>query len=195
MADNERVDLPADFDALLCRTLAVEPSPAFLPRVRERIAEGRPSRRMAPWMLSGAAAAAALALAIGLAWLPGAPVVSPAQPEPPAATIAASERPVPPFPANKQAASPRPRTVPARPLRAAHESPAPVVIVDPRQRAALGLFVRMAQQGSLPEETLAETVPTPNQPIEEQIVPIAVEPVAVSPIPVGGVLHKEVERH
>jgi hypothetical protein len=38
-------------------------------------------------------------------------------------------------------------------------------------------------------------VPTPNQPVEEQIPPIAVEPVAVSPIPVGGVLHNEIERN
>lgn len=197
MADNDRVDLPAEFDALLRRTLAVEPSPEFLPRVRERVSEeGRPSRWTAPWLFAATAAAATLALAIGVAWLPGAPAVTPAPPAAPAPVVAASARPVPPPPAIPRAASPRPRTIPARPVRAAHESPAaPVVIVDQRQRAALGLFLRMAQQGTLPEETLAQTMPMPNQPIEEQIVPIAVEPVAVSPIPVGGVLHNEVERN
>ena len=71
----------------------------------------------------------------------------------------------------------------------------PVVIVDQRQRAALGLFVRMVQQGSLPADTLAQTVPASTQPIEEQVLPIAVEPVAVSPIPVGGVLRTGSERN
>jgi hypothetical protein len=197
MADNERVDLPAEFDAVLRRTLAVEPSPAFLPRVRERVSQqGRPSLGITPWMLAGAVAAATVALAIGLAWLPRAPVVTPALPVAPASAMAASERPVPPPLAIQPPAPPHPRTIPARPLPAAYESPvAPVVIVDQRQRAALGLFLRMAQQGTLPEDTLAQAVPTPNQPVEEQIPPIAVEPVAVSPIPVGGVLHNEIERN
>jgi hypothetical protein len=195
MADNEQVDLPAELDALLRRTLAVEPSPEFLPRVRERIADGRPSRWPTSWVLAGGVAAAALALAIGLAWLPGSPIVTPAPPAAPAPVMAASERPVPPVPTIQRAASPRPRPVPPRPVRAVRESPvAPVVIVDQRQRAALGLFLRMAQQGTLPEETLAETSPTLHQPLDEQIVPIALEPVAVSPIPVGGVLHNEIER-
>jgi len=195
MADSERVDLPAEFDALLRRTLAVEPSPAFLPRVRERVREeGRPSRWTVSWVLAGGVATAVLALAIGLTWLPGSPVVNPAPPGAPTPAMAASARPVP-LPAIQPAASPRPRTIPARPVRAAHVSPvAPVVIVDQRQRAALVLFLRMAQQGTLPEETLAQTVPSPNSPMEEQILPIAVEPVAVSPIPVGGVLPSEIER-
>ena len=197
MADNERVDLPADFDALLRRTLAVETSPEFLPRVRERIAqEGRPSRWMASWVLAGGVAAAAVTVAIGLAWFPGPPVVPPAPPAAPAPAVAASERPVPPLPVIERAALPRTRNASAPASRAARESPvAAVVIVDQRQRAALDLFLRMAQQGTLPEETLAQIMPTPNQPIEEQILPIAVEPVAVSPIPVRGVLHNEVERN
>ena len=194
MADNERLDLPADVDVLLRRALAVEPSPEFLPRVREKVREEpRPSWWMAPWIL--VPVAATVTVALGLAVFPG-PPVSPQPPAAPVVRTAASERGVPPLAAIQPTASPRPRPVSRRPLRAPQDSPvAPVVIVDQRQRAALGLFLRMAQQGRLPEETLAQTMPTPNQPIEEQILPIAVEPVAVSPIPAGGVLHNEIERN
>jgi hypothetical protein len=195
MADKERVDLPGDFDALLRRTLAVEPSPEFLARVRERVREERRlSWWMAPWILTGGAAAATLAIAIGFTLLPG-PTVSPQLPDAPAVRIASIERPVPKLPLIQRAAPSRPRVVTARSARGAAELPtAPVVIVDQRQRAALGLFVRMAQQGSLNEENLAQVEPTSHQPIEEQVLPIVVEPVVVSPIPVGGVLHNEVER-
>ncbi|MEX1129223.1 MAG: hypothetical protein WD227_16950 [Vicinamibacterales bacterium] len=191
MADNERVDLPAEFDALLRRTLAAEPSPAFLPRVRERISEaGRPSRWMAPWTLAGGVAAAALALAIGLAWLPGAPVVDPALPAAPASATTASARPVPPLPAIQRETVRVARATTVRPARQAGES-LPIVIVDQRQRAALNTFVRMAQQGNL---HLAQVEPATDQAIEEQLMPIAVEPVAVSPIPVGGVLPSAIGR-
>jgi hypothetical protein len=196
MADNDRVDLPAEFDALLRRTLAVEPSPEFLPRVRERVSQqGRPSRWTAPWLFAATAAAATLALAIGVAWLPGAPAVTPAPPAAPAPVVAASARPVPPPPAIPRAASPRPRTIPARPVRAAHESPAaPVVIVDQRQRAALGTLFRMLELGRVSSESFAATVPVSLEPIAEQVPAITVEPVVVSAMPWGGVLHHDSER-
>jgi hypothetical protein len=191
MADTERVDLPEEFDALVRRTLAVEPSPEFLPRVRERIVDCRPSRWMAPWMLAGGVAAAAVTLAIGLAWFPRAPVVSPLPP--PAPAMVASARPGPTLPVIQPAASPRAHAIRPRPVGAPQASTVvPVVIVDQRQRAALNKFVRMAQQGNL---NLAPVEPATNLAIEEQLMPIAVEPVAVSPIPVGGVLPLAIERN
>lgn len=196
MADNERVDLPAEFDALLRRTLAVEPSPAFLPRVRERVSqEGRPSRWMTPWMLAGAVAATAVALAIGISWLPRSPVVHPAPPQAPAPAVAASERPVPPPPTVPRAVPARPRTSPARPVLVAHESPAdPVVIVDQRQRAALTTLFQMLELGRVSGDSFAATVPVSLEPIAERVPAITVEPVLVSVMPTGGVLHHDSER-
>ena len=58
MAGNKDLDVPREFDALLRKALSVEPSSAFLPRVRERISEQPPGLHW-NWRLwlTGAAAA------------------------------------------------------------------------------------------------------------------------------------------
>lgn len=198
MADKEGVELQGDLDALVRQVMAVEPSPGFVTRLRERIAQERhPSWWTAPWiMVPAVAAAAALAVAMGLALLSGTPLGAPPHPDTPPRQTASTAHPPPEPPAIRQAAPPRAQPVVAGLARAATRSPAaPGVIVDQQQRAGLSLFVRMAQQGRLPDDILAQTIPASNPSIEERVRPITVEPVAVSSIPAGGVLPSGGERN
>lgn len=191
MADKQGVELPGDFDALLRHTMAAEPSPAFLPRVRERVREERrPSRWMAPWVLAATAAAATLVVALTLPALVGSPAIAPTAPVAPVSRVANAALPPPVQPPAVAAGR-----VAAVRRAAAVVAASPVVIVDRGQRAALSLYVRLMQQGRLTEEAAAQTVAPSSEPIEAHVLPIAVEPVGVSEISVGGVLQDEVERH
>ena len=195
MAVDKHIDVSDEFDALLRKALSVEPSPAFLPRVRERIRE-QPHGVHWNWRLwlTGAAAAAVCVAAVVVgtrrdgasapAAVPQSPVVQQARPiAGPSAPKTAD--PVVPKPLYRRTVAPR--TVPS----VARSLDQPVVIVDERQRAALTLVMRMVGEGRLTEDAFKHTTPPSMQPIRDFVVPIGVKPVELSPLAVGGVLQSE----
>ena len=190
MAREERVKLPDDFEALLREEMAAVPSVGFLPRVRGRIVEESAASPVWPWRrLAFGGALAALGVAIWLANV-GESVMVP--PIPPPAIVHAAD-PVPPVvlspevPLRREAVVRR-SAVPQR-IRQA-----PVVMVDARQRAAVGALIRLVQEGTLTGEAFEKTAPTSLQPIRERVLPVGVVPLAVSPIADGGVLQAETEK-
>ena len=185
MAGEKHVDLPDDLDALLRRTMSVDPSPSFLPRVRARIEVER-SASISIWRLLVAAGAAAALLFIAVSVREtDAPL--PAVPQSPLVRTAA---PIPAIVAPKAEALPE--AAPVRVASAAvRRSPAAAVsevIVDERQRSALRTMMQMVSRGDLTGEAFEQTVPQSMQPIGERVAGIVVVPVAVSPIAIGGVL-------
>lgn len=194
MAREQRVDLPDDFDALLQNEMAVVPSTAFLPRVRQRVAVEDMRAARGTWrvLVPAGALAAAFALAISFGGLTDR--VSP--PPPPDRPVLQTMAPVPPVnaapaetPVMRVSGLRRPAGAPR--IRSANEPP---VIVDERQRAALSAVLRMVQQGRLTEATFAGTVPPSLQPIRNGVVPVGVNALAVSPIEAGGVVQVGTER-
>ena len=194
MADDRLVEDP-DLDAVLGQLMAVEPSPGFLPRVRERIAHDRPERSVGIRWLIGACSTAALVAVAGTLWLSPREVSSPRQltvlsPTPREPVVLEPPRGHPIARQASHPSAPRlPRTAP--PAAAA----APAVIVDERQRSALALLLRMVGDGTLTREAFERTTVPSEAPIREQVPPIGVEPVAVSPMAVGGVLSPEPDRN
>jgi hypothetical protein len=196
MAGDRDIKLPDAFDRLLRREMSIEPSPAFLPRVRERI-EREPTRRLwhwSPWM-SGAAVAAALSALIAVGTMLNLHVAAPSTPDAP--VLRAGDpiaRPAaPPNVVQPLRAVPRDVVQPLRavPERAIPAVDAPVVVIDQRQRVALATLFRMVGDGRLTEEKLAATGRTSMQPIRDQVAPVGVKPVELSPIAVGGVQQTE----
>jgi hypothetical protein len=209
MADND-LDLP-ELDRLLRQELSVEPSPAFLPRVRARVEADRAasagpgaSWRLTAWLPGGwrpllATAAVVLLLAAGTLLRqtgPGSPQAVPAAPE---RTVAAApppgkvERPSPSTVAGAATApfrQPGRAAVlfPQRPRTGLAAAPEAAVIVDQRQRVGIERLMDLTRSGSL---TDASFVPAPDGSVEEvTVAPIPVDLLTVSPIPVGGVLQK-----
>lgn len=190
MDGENRVNLPDDLEQVLRRTMAVEPSPAFLPHVRERIANETRPWRWSWHMVAGAGAAGAIVVALTLSgaddrtqWppVPQAPVVRTAAPAPAVVETPAELR-------VERAPARRPVRVAVLEQRPPRTDDMPAVIVDERQRTALRALIEMVGRGQLTEEAFAQTVPPSLQPIEERVTEIAVAPLAVSPIAVDGVL-------
>ena len=193
-------ELPDGFDALLRSEMTIDPSPAFLPRVRERLdREAAPrSWQWSRWITGAAAGALCAAIAAGAVLdlgadrrpvAPAAPVLRTGDP----ISVPAGTRSlvVPPFSA---AAAP----LTAQPVRTAapvvRPSPAASelrVLVDDRQQKALATLFRMVREGRITEETLAATAQASLDPIRQQVTPVGVKPLEPSPIPVGGVLQPE----
>jgi hypothetical protein len=194
MAQQNHIDLPGEFDALLKQALSAEPSAEFLPRVRRRVAGERP-RTFSFWTtmsLAGAAVAAALLVAL---W-PGArtePVVVRPAPE-----MASVSRPADPpvRPQVEVAPDPRPPLRGAAPARAVRpaRSAEPEVIVDRHQHAAIASVLRLVEEGRLTAESFVHTPPPSMQAIREQVTPVGVPVVQVSPIAVGGVMQMGTEK-
>jgi hypothetical protein len=201
MADHTPVNLPDEIEALLRESMAVEPTPQFAARVRQRIElEPQKTRWNWTWLIAAGAACAALVLAIVLPLSRShgneslaVPAAGPA----PAVEIARVPRQESPSAAgNSERArvetsrAPIERLQPGIKVRP-ERSEFPTVIVDPRQRAALNALARLGAQGTVSEEVLEKLAATPAS------VPasIAVDPLVVSPIAVGGVLHYEIERY
>jgi hypothetical protein len=199
MAHEKQIALPDDFDALLRRTMAEEPSTALLPRIRERIAM-EPVPVFSPWRLAFVAAPGVAALAVIL-WLglgPASVSVPSTAPVPSVQQVANSRAAKSPGLTTEAGQKPRVlssgQAAPTRHV-VAKVTAEPVVIVDERQRIALLALMRMVGDGRLTEKAFAQTVPPSIEAIREQVVPVAVAPVEVSPIPTGGVLPNEVERN
>lgn len=199
MAQQNDVKLPGDFDDLLRQTLAVEPSPEFLPRVRERVAATTPRRLDLRWVFAGAVGlAAVLVLSIWLSpsvEIDGpqtAPVVASAPPSPldgtPSSPTVVEAQP----PRHAAAREPgtRPRASRIQEKTAARSEP-PAVIVDERQQAAIASVMQLVAEGKLTAESFAGTTPQSVDPIKERVLPLVVTPVPVSPFAPGGVLQKE----
>ena len=200
MAVDKHIDVPDEFDALLRKALSVEPSPAFLPRVRERIRE-QPHGVHWNWRLwlTGAAAAAVCVAAVVVtgmtdrvtARLPLRLQCFSRRSSSEARPIAGPSAPKTAAPAGSEASASAHRRTPGRlPLSRGH-CDQPVVIVDERQRAALTLVMRMVSEGRLTEDAFKHTTPPSMQPIRDFVVPIGVKPVELSPLAVGGVLQSE----
>ena len=193
MARNTPLDLPDDFDELLRRALAAEPSPEFLPRVRERIS-AEPQR--SPWgwplLFSAASLSIACVCVISLNLLTR-PVAAPPVASAPAVRIAPHIAPgvrQDPEALDVPARAPFPVTAGVRDAAVKPAQEQPVVLVDERQRLAFRTLARMLGDGKLTDKAFAQTTPQSLDAIREQIVPVGVAPVTVSPIAVDGVLQK-----
>lgn len=196
MADRDLVE-PSEWERLLRQELSIEPSSAFAPRVRQRVAAEPQRSAWRPWTfaLAGVGAAAGvlavlLPLTTGTVVPPGAEPVKPT--EVPVSTtarvplLAATERLEPP-PARRKPAAHAERVEPA-------PSDLPVVIVDERQRAALRTLFRLIEQGQVSGNAFERTVPVSLEPVADQVTAITVQPVVVNAILPGGVLHDDRER-
>lgn len=208
MADNERVDLPADFERLLQQELSIEPSPEFAARVRHRIAE---QRRTPWWRARWIPAIGTFATIASLTAALVVPAIArwtsvPVPPAPPAIRVASVEQPRPNLPdsvavaaltaAHPPATTPRatPRQQTTRPREGTAATDLPLVIIDDRQRAAMATLFRMMEQGRVSNDSFAATVPVSLDPIVDQVGAITVAPVVVSAIQPGGVLPNNSER-
>lgn len=191
MADNRDLDTD-ELDRLLRETMAVEPSPEFLARARERI--GRQpvaSRWGSGWLVVTAGAVVAFVAAVVV--LPSFVANRTALPSPPAAAPPpiAAVLPVPDMPPPPvERRTIRPRRLQSAPAAAASSSAEPLVIIDPRQRAAVNALVallsrRKADEGAIPLKTDLPDGVAPS---------ITVDSLVVSPIAVGGVLQYDIER-
>ncbi len=188
-----------DIDALLRRELAIEPSPQFLPRVRERIRhEPVVTHWRSLWLFPVGALAAACAAIFAVSVWRTAPVAAPAAPRLAIAAPIGAIAPVDLPPAHSAPVSDgidnaRPVRTPAvTTVAAAGEAPSlPVVLVDERQRSALALFIRVIQEGVLTEEAFARTTPVSLDPIRDGVKPLQVVPMTVNAIEVDGVLPSE----
>ena len=199
MAHEDPVDQLSEYDAILRHELSVEPSPSFLPRVREQIRHEPVAAPWRLWRFAPLAAAAALALVIGLFMLSRANTTNPT-PDPVASAPSPTRAPAPAPPLLYDL----PNLEPNREQRAAHSgqrttdngqrlAKEPEVIVDVRQQEALFSFMRLANRGQLTEAAFQHTRQPPLH-IEEGVTTIGVIPVAVSPLAIGGVLQSDSER-
>jgi hypothetical protein len=141
--------LAAAMDLALVSSLAVEPSPEFAARVRQRLAE-EPAPRAAwfPGWLPAAAGALGVAL---LVWWLIPPRTAPPAPEAP---VVAKVEPGPPAPVEGRAPSPAPKAArPSRPapLRAAGSPGPPEILLPLEQRQGVEWLYRALQRR--PERT------------------------------------------
>lgn len=185
------VKLPADLDVLLRRTMAEEPSVEFLPRVRERIA-GQQVRAWPSWRLVFGGAGMVTAVVIAFLASGAGDAVTPSPPPAPGPVymMAGLQAQVSPPSAISIEIPRRARAEPARGVNTPLGD-MPPVIVDPRQRSAIGRMVSLAVKGRLAEDALLQA--SSLQPIEARPGELAVRPVEVSPIAVGGVLQSGAE--
>lgn len=203
MADE--VELP-EFDRLLREELSIEPSPAFLPRVRARIEEAERGSRRAAWLWGWPVwqVASALTIILVAVWFVTRDGTQPST-QVPAGVIAngtPTREVVPPDPSPSAPVAVRPK-IPAaastqhRPDARARATAAatalePAVIVDARQRVALREVMALVGAGKLTEESF---VPAPPVGVEEiDVPPIAAGVVPVSASTTGGVQQKGFER-
>jgi hypothetical protein len=199
MAREEKLALPEDLDALLREAMSVDPSPAFLPRVRARIQSDHPAPVNKWRILALAGAAAALFLVAGSLRDIG-NVSDRADPPLPPPRVAYAVRPEPrahPSADDENAVVRGPVRPSARRAHATVGSSKPddmpPVVVDRRQRTALDQMMRMIAQGQLTEEAFAHTLRLSTEPIEDRVIGISVQPLEVSPMNAGGVLQSGVE--
>lgn len=181
-------------DRELREIMSVEPSPDFTGRVRTAVRADRTEGRSGAWWLL--AAAAVLALVAGSVVLgtmsrdtmsrrdagtPSAPPPTVVAEKPPRLPIAPAFTP----PAERPVVRSTTREVrwPATPLAASRPSE-PEVLVDPRQREAIGRLLVLAR--GLPESREPEAKAS-GAILEELLVPtVIVEPLEVPALPVGG---------
>ncbi len=222
MADSDPVERLAEIDTLLRAELAVEPSRAFVPRVRERIRSERSRISwLSAWRIAPLTAAATLLIAAGLAYWNTADTATPrtlatvAAATPPSATRSpgpGTNHRLPSAQPRVPGADSRPPTTASRVPKTefrrpnsesrvpstkhrlpSHRVSSPEVLIDAaRQRQALLSFIAMARLGQVPAEPFATTPPAAA--IVDQVQIIAVDDVAVSAIVPGGVLFFEFER-
>lgn len=193
MTGDTHRELPDGFDGLLRKAMSIEPSPEFLPRVRERLsAEFRPLRWPLGLWLGVTAAAAVCVVAVALS-IPSDESSPPAAAPPiqrvgPSLVALAAPQDVDPVAPALPRSGGRRASVPPRREPAQEMA---VVMVDQRQRAALNAVIRMVSDGQLTESAFARTIRPLMQPIRDGVTPIGVTPLEVSPIAVGGVLPSE----
>jgi hypothetical protein len=177
----------ADLDRELKTILQVEPTPAFLARVRARIvSDCEPTRAQVPWNLA-AAAGMAFAAAVILMVGPWSWTASPRLPEPPPppariyahAWLAPPMPSMPPAPVDSVGVSPIRSSTPMAGHHAA-EAPEPVILVAADEAAALQrLLVRATERPLriIPWDTQEAAAAHSTHPVE--IAPLAIEPLDV----------------
>lgn len=191
-----RTPEPMDFEQLLRREMAIEPSAEFLPRVRMRLsAESSPARWHWRWLLPVGAVAVAGAAFLVANVLTSDPVAAPPAPHAPALAIA---QPVPfiePQSLRLPAGATRDIATRSAPIaRRIAGAPAPSdmpVMVDVHQRTALARLMGIIRDGKLTGESFANTTPVSLAAIRDRVVPVDVAPVTVSPFGGDGVLQRE----
>ncbi len=191
MAADQREEMTdAELDHEVLVLLAVDPSPAFVPRVRARVAVA--PVRASWWSLRPVAAGAAAAVAVlGIVWVQ-------VRPEAPRSTDRQiSGRPTVPLttrnalPGHRSAEalalqSAAPQARPGRPASGAREAaaPRPEVVIDAREALALRALMRGVGDGRIDlQPALAATTPPVMEfwPIED----IAIAPLVIPPLEEG----------
>ena len=192
MTRDKHCDLPDGFDALLRSEMAVEPSTAFVPRVRERLDSEPAPRFWHGWMTLAAAAGAVCAVLVAGAAVNLRIASRPAAPQAPVLLTGAPIARPPGVPSLAQPLRAGAAAViqSSRPAAEIRSGDSPVVLVDERQHTALMTLFQMVREGRLTEKT-ASSVQTSLEPIREQVAPVSVKPLEVSPIVLGGVLQNE----
>lgn len=165
-----RDEVITDVDREIQQALAVDPSPEFQARVRIRLSEEPQRSRLGiGWIVSGAAALAAVALLA--VFVSSRDDVAPRAPDPVAAAVqtAAAAEPAPP-PAVEQAA-----LAPPAPIRGNRTE---VVLVPAAEREAFRRFVRAATENGLAYAVAREGVDDAPLSVPE----LAIEPIVIAPI-------------
>lgn len=181
MSERERETLER-IDEELQQALDVAPSPEFLPRVRQRVAqEGAPDRPWMQWLGVAAAGAAMTVFAMRLLQPPSPQpaanaAVATARPEAPAVTPAAGP--------SASSASVRPAQVVPR-ISAAHlaaRTPEPEVLVPAGQETLLRCLAEDVRQQRVDPASLFVSSPETGEPKGIGITPIEVALIGVRPI-------------
>jgi hypothetical protein len=154
--------------------LAVEPSPEFVAKVRQRIAaEASPSSRWLSWRHAVAAIGFAAVVGAALLWPSAGPVaprdaeaIAPINQRPGASASEASVAPV--------ASGPSPRRAFAAPNRRA----ASPVLIRRDEATAMNLLLTRVREGTLPDMTEALAAVDAAGPEWIAIPPVVIEPIA-----------------
>jgi hypothetical protein len=171
-------DPDRELDAALREALSVEPSPGFLPRLRERLRHETPSRVPAWWPGALLAGAAAGVIALFTLLPDTTATLSP----PPRAARATAPPPMarPPSPV---APTEAPRTQ-ARPARGAARPPStPAPVVPAGQDAAIARFVS-GEAGLDPAVGLGRALAGWSEP--ETLSELRIEPLSIEPLSRSG---------
>jgi len=187
----EPTGMPPDFEELLRRQMAIEPSPGFLPVVRRRI-RAQPGPVVGHWRRYCVAGAVALAGIVMIAVMPfrSSPAPLPALPRSPQLASVNQIPSVRPQPLEVMSTGALHKRAPVSRRPAGRVRVGPGVLVDQRQRAALVTLIQMIDNGRLSEASFANTHPTSLEPIRNGVTALEVMPMTVSPIGRDGVLQK-----
>ena len=170
----------ASLDREIERLFTIEPSPAFVARVRTRIAEEpRPSARSFGWLFTGVAAAAVAASVAALV------VLHPDRRIEPASHVLVSRLLISPVVVStpnleRRSSNLEPRTPNLEPRTSNLERPDSSPLFDPRETMALQRLIAGVRYARIDLTPLLQEAPMP-PPVDELVIPpLTIEPLAPS---------------